>query len=62
MEAGAAAAGGIGGAKARDRACSQNRREKVFHVLSLYWAATRHLILIHVHFDTLNIKYLRHVE
>jgi hypothetical protein len=35
MEAGAAPAGGIGGAKARDRAGNQNCCEKVFHVFSL---------------------------
>ena len=35
MHAGATAAGGIGGAKARDRACQQNCCEKVFHVFSL---------------------------
>jgi hypothetical protein len=39
MHAGAAAAGGIGGAKACDRACEQNRREKVFHVFSLHFGA-----------------------
>ena len=55
METGAAAAGGIGGAKARDRAGNQNCCEKVFHVFSLQWAKRRHLILIYMRFDTLNI-------
>jgi hypothetical protein len=41
MHAGAAAAGGIGGAKARDRACQQDRCEKVFHVFSLYFGSHR---------------------
>jgi hypothetical protein len=34
MEARAASAGGIGGAKAGKRASNQNCREKVFHVFS----------------------------
>jgi hypothetical protein len=36
MEAGAASAGGIGGAKARDGACNHNCSEKIFHVFSLH--------------------------
>jgi hypothetical protein len=39
MEAGAASAGGIGGAKASERAGNQNCCEKGLHVSSVCWAA-----------------------
>jgi hypothetical protein len=47
MEAEAASAGGIGGAKTRDRAGNQNCCEKGLHVSSVFvWAAPRHLTMI----------------
>ena len=46
MEAGTAALGGIGGAKARERARNQNQSEKLFHVFSLDWAALRRLTTV----------------
>jgi hypothetical protein len=56
MKVEAAAAGGIGRAKARNRAGDQNCCEKVFHVFSLARAATRRLISLQKQSDTLNIS------
>jgi hypothetical protein len=41
MEAGAASAGGIGGAKTRERAGNQNCCEKRLHVLSVHFVPHR---------------------
>jgi hypothetical protein len=41
MEAGAASAGGVRGAKTRERAGNQNCREKRLHVFSLHFGPHR---------------------
>jgi hypothetical protein len=41
MEAGAASAGGIGGAKTRERTGNQNQSEKRLHVLSVHFLPHR---------------------
>jgi hypothetical protein len=53
MEAGAATAGGIGRAEARERAGNQSCREQVFHLFSLLGAAGRRIfIMVQILLDT----------